>query len=99
MKSRKHLTRKQKLAILKRQDMKCGVCRRIITLEANRLRDWFKILGKYPDKSVPSRARFHHKQPKAEGGSDEPSNIIALCGLCHSLAHNRYLKYKKVVAS
>jgi len=88
------LSRKQKIKILERQNMKCKVCGRIITLDAMRLRDWNQVLGHYPDKSVPSQAKFHHLKWRFNGGSDNPHNIIALCGRCHAKAHNYYKKYK-----
>ena len=66
-----------------------------LTLDAYRLRDWKKILGHYPDRSVPSQAKFHHKVWKAKGGSDNPKNIIAICGRCHAKAHNNYNGYRK----
>jgi 5-methylcytosine-specific restriction endonuclease McrA len=31
---------------------------------------------------------FHHVQPRSKLGSDEPSNIMALCRRCHEKAHN-----------
>jgi len=78
------LTKIQKQMILERQEMRCAVCRRIITLTANRLRDWKKLLGFYPDKSVPSQAKFHHLIWRSKGGSNKPSNFVALCGFCHT---------------
>ena len=84
-----------KRAILGKQQNKCAKCGRTITLDAHRLRDWKKILGRYPDRSVPSRARFHHKKWRAEKGSDTMTNIVALCGRCHAEAHRYYKKYKK----
>jgi hypothetical protein len=74
----------QKRKILEKQNMTCGLCQRKITLTAYRLRDWKKILGYYPDKSVPSQAKFHHKKWRSCGGSDETINGIALCGFCHT---------------
>jgi hypothetical protein len=29
----------------------------------------------------------HHLVPRAAGGSNDPSNLIALCPTCHGLAH------------
>jgi cytochrome c553 len=74
----------QKRLILERQNMKCACCSRTITLTAKRLRDWKKELGYYPDKSVPSQAKFHHKVWRSKGGSDSTANGIALCGFCHT---------------
>lgn len=88
------LSRKAKIVILERQHFKCVSCGRTITLEANRLRDWKKILGHYPDRSVPSKAYFHHKKWRASGGSDDPSNLVVLCGRCHAKVHSYYRKYK-----
>ena len=88
------LTKKQKIEILERQGMKCLGCGRTITLQAHRLRDWKKILGYYPDPSVPSRARFHHVKMRSKGGSDDPSNFIATCGRSHAKRHGYYRKYK-----
>ena len=93
---RKTLTKRIKQAILERQNMRCAYCQRIITLTAYRLRDWKKILGKYPDRSVPSQAKFHHKNLRSKGGTSNPSNIVALCGRCHAKPHSYYKQYKKV---
>jgi len=86
-----------KRAILRRQNNKCAGCGRIITLDAYRLRDWKKIIDRYPDKSVPSRARFHHVIMTAYGGVNNPSNLVGLCGRCHATRHRNYAKYKKEV--
>lgn len=84
------LTKAQKLQILQRQNFKCPEGR-VITLEAYRLRDWKRILGHYPDKSVPSQAKFHHLKWRSHGGSDKLSNYIACCGFCHTRkAHKPY---------
>ncbi|MCJ7459190.1 MAG: HNH endonuclease [candidate division Zixibacteria bacterium] len=91
---RKRLSRKRKLAILEKQNLKCKKCGRKITLSAYRLRDWKILLGHYPDKTIPSRARFHHLKPFAQGGSDQETNFVALCGLCHSSAHGYYKSFK-----
>lgn len=32
-------------------------------------------------------ANVHHINPKSEGGSDKKSNLITLCGICHSKEH------------
>ena len=90
----KQLTLNEKRQVLERQHLKCGYCKRIVTLTANRLRDWKKELGYYPDKSVPSRARFHHLLKVSDGGSNNLSNIVALCGRCHGKAHDYYRRYK-----
>jgi len=82
------ITKREKSIILERQNMKC-VCGRIITLGAKRLRDWKKEIGYYPDKSVPSQAKFHHKVWRSRGGSDNPNNIVALCGRCHTRKAHR----------
>ena len=93
------LSKKDKLLVLERQGFKCfGRTHngpRVITLDAYRLRDWFKILGHYPDPSVPSQAKFHHVKRRADGGSDCLLNIHALCGRCHAREHDYYRKYKK----
>lgn len=42
------------------------------------------------------RARhIHHIQPQCEGGSDEPSNRIALCQKCHVSHHSVRGDFKK----
>jgi 5-methylcytosine-specific restriction protein A len=33
------------------------------------------------------RLAVHHVVPYAEGGSNEPSNLMALCSMCHDKAH------------
>jgi hypothetical protein len=38
------------------------------------------------------RTRFlevHHQIPRSQGGSNEPENLITLCGACHRLRHER----------
>lgn len=40
--------------------------------------------------------QIHHVVPRGKGGSDEESNLIALCPQCHQLAHGErpiYLGY------
>lgn len=32
---------------------------------------------------------WHHVVPRAVGGSDRPSNLVALCGKCHGLIHDK----------
>jgi 5-methylcytosine-specific restriction endonuclease McrA len=61
----------------------------VITLQAKRLRDWKKELGYYPDKSVPSQAKIHHKKKRSEGGSDSLGNLVGLCGYCHTRVAHR----------
>ena len=36
-----------------------------------------------------TRLEVHHIVPVAEGGSDEPHNLILLCTECHAEAHRR----------
>ncbi len=31
----------------------------------------------------------HHIKPRAEGGSDAPGNLMALCRACHTALHNQ----------
>lgn len=40
----------------------------------------------------------HHRHPKGYGGTDDPENLIWLCGSCHDLVHrlSHYLRSKKV---
>ena len=90
---RKSLSFEKKTLVLERQNMKCLKCGRVITAQAKRLRDWKKELGHYPDKSVPSQAKFHHLKQVIDGGSNTLQNIVALCGRCHGLRHNS-VKYK-----
>lgn len=91
------LSRKQKIQILERQKMRCLICKRRITLDAYRLRDWRKRLGYYPDKTLPSQAKFHHKKWRAQGGSDKIINIIALCGNCHAKIHKYPMRKMEVM--
>jgi 5-methylcytosine-specific restriction endonuclease McrA len=94
MRSRPRLKLSWKREILEEQRLKCTGCGRTITLDAYRLRDWKKILGHYPDESVPSKAYFHHKELVAFGGENDPSNLVALCGRCHRAAHPSGAKYR-----
>ncbi len=32
---------------------------------------------------------IHHIQPKAKGGSNDPSNLTVLCPNCHRIAHSK----------
>lgn len=34
-----------------------------------------------------NRGGVHHRKPRSRGGSDEPSNLITLCGACHTAVH------------
>ena len=61
-------------------------------------RAWKRIRDKYASEHpfcelcykrgiiVPTE-QIHHKQPLAEGGTHERSNLIALCKSCHSTIH------------
>lgn len=31
----------------------------------------------------------HHTQPKSQGGTNQPDNLVTLCGSCHRLRHER----------
>ncbi|MCB9512839.1 MAG: HNH endonuclease [Candidatus Latescibacteria bacterium] len=33
----------------------------------------------------------HHRKPRANGGTNDPSNLITLCSACHQLHHARGL--------
>lgn len=88
----------QKREILERQHLKCR-CGRTVTLTAKTLREWKKELGHYPDISVPSQAKFHHKIFRCGGGSNETSNGEAVCGRCHALIHPQISKYRKLKTS
>ncbi|MCB9513003.1 MAG: HNH endonuclease [Candidatus Latescibacteria bacterium] len=33
----------------------------------------------------------HHRKPRANGGTNDPSNLITLCSACHQLHHERGL--------
>lgn len=37
----------------------------------------------------PLRLQVHHIKPQAEGGTDDPANLIALCLNCHSSVHTK----------
>jgi len=42
----------------------------------------------------PPLARFlvaHHIKERLRGGSDHPSNLVALCSICHSRIHGRII--------
>jgi len=93
MVKRVSLPKEIKRRLLEKQNMLCP-CGRKITLTAMRLRDWKKQLGRYPDKTVPSQAKFHHKIPLYAGGSNHWQNFVGLCGQCHRKAHYNLMKYK-----
>ena len=38
--------------------------------------------------------QIHHIRPASAGGSSDPSNLITLCGLCHSNIHKGKLKIR-----
>ena len=35
------------------------------------------------------RLQTHHKRPKWKDGTDDPENLVVLCGRCHLAAHRR----------
>ena len=37
----------------------------------------------------PRSLQIHHFAPRGRGGSDEPSNLITLCGVCHGVVHKK----------
>jgi HNH endonuclease len=37
----------------------------------------------------------HHLVPKAEGGSDDETNLITLCEACHGRVHGRTFKHHR----
>ena len=41
---------------------------------------------------------MHHIYQVAEGGGDDPSNLIALCPTCHSLYHRGYISSDAIYA-
>lgn len=47
--------------------------------------------GKSGDKKI----EVHHIKRRADGGTDNPSNLICLCHECHTKHHNGELKLKK----
>jgi hypothetical protein len=40
----------------------------------------------------------HHKIPRSEGGSDNPSNLITLCSHCHNLHHQGLIDANKLIS-
>ena len=43
---------------------------------------------------------IHHVKYKSRGGSDEYNNLVALCRVCHNLAHDELIKemdFKKII--
>jgi len=32
----------------------------------------------------------HHVRPRSMGGTNDPGNLIALCPVCHAIAHGEY---------
>ncbi|MGD9548538.1 MAG: HNH endonuclease [Candidatus Krumholzibacteriia bacterium] len=41
----------------------------------------------YPGCSNTGFLEIHHRVPAAQGGTDEPANLIALCARCHRRLH------------
>ena len=39
------------------------------------------------DDTATATAEVHHKTPRAEGGSDDLSNLVTLCRSCHGARH------------
>jgi len=85
------ITKALRLQVLERQGFRCS-CGRVITLDAYRLRDWFKILKRYPPPSIPSRAYIHHIKQRSDGGSDRLSNLVGVCGNTHAKVHGYPLR-------
>lgn len=40
----------------------------------------------------PRGLQIHHCEPRSEGGSDDPMNLITLCWRCHAVAHGTRLQ-------
>ena len=43
---------------------------------------------------------IHHVKYKSRGGTDEYNNLVALCRICHNLAHEELIKesdFKKII--
>lgn len=38
----------------------------------------------------PGTIHIHHVRPRSLGGTDELCNLIALCPVCHAIAHGEY---------
>jgi len=38
----------------------------------------------------PGVIHIHHARPRSLGGGNELSNLIALCPVCHAIAHGEY---------
>lgn len=61
----------------------------------------YQMASCYVHQGAPVDTRLlheHHKHPKGYGGSDDPDNLIWLCGSCHDLVHRlaNYLRSKKI---
>lgn len=59
---------------------------------ANKVRRrYFKDHPKLCGRCVDNKGiRLHHKTPLIDGGSNEFSNLIPLCGLCHNEWHHAF---------
>lgn len=40
---------------------------------------------------TPNALHVHHRQPRAHGGQNNPSNLVTLCRTCHGKVHGRRL--------
>lgn len=69
--------RKARQLVMERQRGRCAGCGRVV---AEKGRDgWRSTLG----------GQVHHRTPLAEGGTDDPANLVLLCPSCHALEDAR----------
>jgi len=43
----------------------------------------------------PGVIHIHHVRPRSMGGTNEIHNLIALCPVCHAIAHGEYTLYNQ----
>lgn len=55
-------------------------------------RRWCEYCGAY---GRPVHA--HHEKSRGAGGHDEPSNLIALCYVCHDLRHRGQISRRQIL--
>ncbi|MCE2723588.1 MAG: HNH endonuclease [bacterium] len=89
MPSRKSLLAARSIAWLS-QHRRCFYCQLLTWLGDPQ--DFCQATGLTPKQARPLQCTAEHLEPKSNGGSNNPSNIVAACRYCNQLRH----RYKRV---
>ncbi len=64
-------------------------------LYCDRYTCYFCNLQSEPSKTCRSLVEIHHLVERCNGGTNDPSNLVACCSNCHSRIHNQIITIDK----